>query len=137
MQHWSNIHFVMKKHCSSTIRKVYFIKNGLMPSMSANGMKRQQSMIFLRLKKNRTILSLFQSADNSTSFIMMHFLLLCNRNYGQKKFFKKLCPMLYPGGILVTYCSKSDVRRAMQAAGFIIEKIPGPRGKREMVRALK
>lgn len=54
-----------------------------------------------------------------------------------EEIFKKLCPMLYPGGILVTYCSKSDVRRAMQAAGFIIEKIPGPRGKREMVRALK
>jgi tRNA U34 5-methylaminomethyl-2-thiouridine-forming methyltransferase MnmC len=49
--------------------------------------------------------------------------------------FKKLVDMLLPGGILVTYCSKGDVRRAMMAAGFIIEKIPGPKGKREMVRA--
>jgi tRNA U34 5-methylaminomethyl-2-thiouridine-forming methyltransferase MnmC len=52
-----------------------------------------------------------------------------------KEIFEKLHSMMTPGGVLVTYCSKSDVRRAMQAAGFTIEKIPGPRGKREMVRA--
>jgi len=54
-----------------------------------------------------------------------------------KEIFEKLYNMLLPGGILVTYCSKSDVRRAMQAAGLIVEKIQGPRGKREMVRARK
>jgi len=51
--------------------------------------------------------------------------------------FEKMFAMLEPGGILVTYCSKGDVRRAMQAAGFIVEKLPGPRGKREMTRALR
>jgi tRNA U34 5-methylaminomethyl-2-thiouridine-forming methyltransferase MnmC len=51
--------------------------------------------------------------------------------------FEKLYGLLSIEGILVTYCSKGDVRRAMQAAGFSIEKIPGPRGKREMVRAEK
>ena len=51
--------------------------------------------------------------------------------------FKKLFDNMNAGGILVTYCSKGIVRRAMQAAGFSIEKIPGPPGKREMVRATK
>lgn len=51
-----------------------------------------------------------------------------------EEIFKKLYSMLLPGGILVTYCSKGDVRRAMQSAGFVVEKIPGPPGKREMVR---
>ncbi|HEX2630896.1 MAG TPA: tRNA (5-methylaminomethyl-2-thiouridine)(34)-methyltransferase MnmD [Chitinophagaceae bacterium] len=51
--------------------------------------------------------------------------------------FEKLYNLLLPGGILVTYCSKSDVQRAMKAAGFGIEKIPGPPGKREMIRAVK
>ncbi len=51
--------------------------------------------------------------------------------------FEQLYGMLTPGGILVTYCSKATVRRAMQAAGLMVEKIPGPRGKREMVRARK
>jgi tRNA U34 5-methylaminomethyl-2-thiouridine-forming methyltransferase MnmC len=52
-----------------------------------------------------------------------------------EEIFKKLYFMLLPGGILVTYCSKGSVRRAMEAAGFKVEKIPGPPGKREMVRA--
>jgi tRNA U34 5-methylaminomethyl-2-thiouridine-forming methyltransferase MnmC len=51
--------------------------------------------------------------------------------------FEKLYNMLFPGGILVTYCSKGAVRRAMQAAGFTVEKLKGPPGKREMVRARK
>lgn len=52
-----------------------------------------------------------------------------------KEIFEKLYAMLLPGGLLVTYCSKGDVQRAMKAAGFTIEKLPGPPGKREMVRA--
>ena len=51
-----------------------------------------------------------------------------------KDIFEKMFAMLEPGGVLVTYCSKGDVRRAMQAAGFIVEKLPGPKGKREIVR---
>lgn len=51
--------------------------------------------------------------------------------------FKKMYSLLGNNGLLVTYCSKGIVRRAMEAAGFCIQKIPGPPGKREMVRALK
>lgn len=54
-----------------------------------------------------------------------------------KEVFEKLYGMMEPNGILVTYCSKGDVRRAMMAAGFSVEKIAGPPGKREMVRARK
>lgn len=49
--------------------------------------------------------------------------------------FKKLHGMMQPGGALVTYCSKAVVQRALQAAGFTVTKLPGPKGKREMVRA--
>ncbi|HYC40505.1 MAG TPA: tRNA (5-methylaminomethyl-2-thiouridine)(34)-methyltransferase MnmD [Chitinophagaceae bacterium] len=52
-----------------------------------------------------------------------------------QEIFEKLYTWMSPGGILVTYCSKGSVRRAMQAAGFLVEKLPGPVGKREMVRA--
>ena len=51
--------------------------------------------------------------------------------------FAKMFAILAPGGILVTYCSKSYVRRNMQEAGFLITKLPGPHGKRDMVRATK
>ena len=40
-------------------------------------------------------------------------------------------------GILVTYSAKGSVRRAMQAVGFEVERLPGPLGKREMLRAIK
>ncbi|MBD0289134.1 MAG: tRNA (5-methylaminomethyl-2-thiouridine)(34)-methyltransferase MnmD [Flavisolibacter sp.] len=48
--------------------------------------------------------------------------------------FVQLHRMLVPGGVLVTYCAKGAVRRAMQAAGFLMEKLSGPPGKREMLR---
>ncbi|MEN9685770.1 MAG: hypothetical protein RLZZ28_1556 [Bacteroidota bacterium] len=54
-----------------------------------------------------------------------------------RDFFEKLYSLLAPKGILVTYCSKSIVRKAMTDAGFRVTKIPGPWGKREMVRAIK
>lgn len=44
---------------------------------------------------------------------------------------------LRPGGTLVTYAAKGAVRRAMQAVGFMVERLPGPPGKREMLRAIK
>ena len=51
--------------------------------------------------------------------------------------FSKLYEAQTEQGLLVTYCSKGDVRRAMMAAGYRVEKIPGPPGKREMLRARK
>ncbi len=54
-----------------------------------------------------------------------------------REIFEKMYKALAPGGILVTYCSKSEIRRNMTAAGFTVTKIPGPWGKREMVRAQK
>ncbi len=51
--------------------------------------------------------------------------------------FRKMYEALEPGGILVTYSSKVVIQKAMKEAGFTIEKIPGPPGRREMVRAHK
>ena len=41
------------------------------------------------------------------------------------------------GGVMTTYCAKGDVRRAMLAAGFKVEKLQGPPGKRHILRAVK
>ena len=51
--------------------------------------------------------------------------------------FSKMYQALKPKGLLVTYAAAGSVRRAMQAAGFQVEKLPGPPGKREMLRAFK
>ncbi|THH40070.1 tRNA (5-methylaminomethyl-2-thiouridine)(34)-methyltransferase MnmD [Neolewinella litorea] len=42
---------------------------------------------------------------------------------------------LRPGGVLVTYCAKGQFKRNLRAAGFRVEALPGPPGKREMTRA--
>ena len=51
--------------------------------------------------------------------------------------FKKLYNSLNANGVFVTYCCKGQVRRDLITAGFEIEKIPGPPGKREMLRGWK
>lgn len=51
--------------------------------------------------------------------------------------FSKMFAAMNNGGILVTYCAKGVVRRTMQSCGFQVERIPGPPGKREMLRGRK
>jgi tRNA U34 5-methylaminomethyl-2-thiouridine-forming methyltransferase MnmC len=51
--------------------------------------------------------------------------------------FQKMQNALKPGGVLVTYCAKGSVRRAMLDVGLEVERLIGPPGKREMLRASK
>lgn len=51
--------------------------------------------------------------------------------------FRKMYAALKPNGVLVTYAATGAVRRSMLAAGFTVEKLAGPPGKREMLRATK
>lgn len=51
--------------------------------------------------------------------------------------FRKLFACMAPGALLTTYCAKGAVRRMMKEAGYSVERIPGPPGKREMLRAVK
>jgi len=51
--------------------------------------------------------------------------------------FRIMYNALKNNGVLVTYSAKGSVRRAMQAVGFRVERLEGPPGKREMLRASK
>lgn len=51
--------------------------------------------------------------------------------------FNRLYENLNNNGVLVTYSAKGEVKRNLQKCGFIIEKLEGPIGKREMIRARK
>lgn len=55
----------------------------------------------------------------------------------EPKVFEKCYNVLAKNGILVTYCAKGAIKRALKSAGFIIENFPGPPGKREITRAYK
>lgn len=51
--------------------------------------------------------------------------------------FQMLFKALKSNGLLVTYCAKGQVKRDLKAAGFVVECVPGPPGKREMTKAFK
>ena len=51
--------------------------------------------------------------------------------------FEEMYRSLRSGGILVTYSAKGAIRRMMSEVGFRVERLPGPPGKREMLRAIK
>ncbi|MFV0530638.1 MAG: tRNA (5-methylaminomethyl-2-thiouridine)(34)-methyltransferase MnmD [Flavobacteriales bacterium] len=54
-----------------------------------------------------------------------------------QKMFDHMYQLTAKNGILITYAAKGSVRRAMIQSGFKIERLPGPPGKREMLRAQK
>jgi len=51
--------------------------------------------------------------------------------------FRRLFTALKNGGVLVTYSARGEVRRNLKAVGFTVDRLPGPEGKREMIRAIK
>ncbi len=55
----------------------------------------------------------------------------------EKPILHNMYDALKPQGIWVTYSCKGSVRRDLLDIGFQVEKIPGPPGKREMLRAVK
>jgi tRNA U34 5-methylaminomethyl-2-thiouridine-forming methyltransferase MnmC len=42
-----------------------------------------------------------------------------------------------PGGVLTTYSAKGKVKRSLISVGYRVEKLPGPPGKREFLRAIR
>jgi len=55
----------------------------------------------------------------------------------EEKLFLSLYDAMNCQATLATYCAKGVVRRALQHAGFSVERLPGPPGKREVLRAVK
>lgn len=54
-----------------------------------------------------------------------------------EEIFDRLYSFCNRDAILTTYCAKGVVRRMLQRAGFRVERLPGPPGKREILRATK
>lgn len=54
-----------------------------------------------------------------------------------QEMFEKIASGVKQGGVLVTYSTKGIVKRNLKQAGFSIEKLPGPKGKREILRATR
>jgi len=50
---------------------------------------------------------------------------------------KKCLDTLKSGGVLVTYCARGQLKRDLRNLGCEVQTLPGPPGKKEMVRAIK
>lgn len=91
---------------------------------------------FKLIKRKQT----FQTIKDSEQFDLIYFDAFGARvqpELWEESIFIKMYEALKSRGILVTYSAKGSVRRAMQSVGFKVERLPGPPGKREMLRAVK
>lgn len=91
---------------------------------------------FSILKKKQSFLEI----NDENSFHLIYFDAFGARVQPElwtEQIFKKMYKALKKDGVLVTYSAKGSVRRAMQSVGFVVERLPGPPGKREMLRARK
>ena len=82
----------------------------------------------------------FQDIQNENAYDLIYFDAFGARVQPElwtEHIFKIMYKALKPNGVLVTYSVNGRARRAMQSVGFLVEKLPGPPGKREMTRALK
>jgi tRNA U34 5-methylaminomethyl-2-thiouridine-forming methyltransferase MnmC len=54
-----------------------------------------------------------------------------------KALFAGIAAVTKKNGILVTYSAKGEVKRNLRTCGFDVTLMPGPPGKRQMIRAVK
>lgn len=99
--------------------------------------ERVQAAPFFELQKYETTLDAFVPGEMYHVIFYDAFAPRVQPELWTAVVFEKLYSMLEPGGVLVTYCAKGEVKRHLKAAGFRVETLPGPPGKREMTRALK
>ena len=85
----------------------------------------------------------FSNPDNLTTY--SHFDVIYFDAFAPEKqpemwtqqIFDKLFSLCNINAVITTYCAKGSVRRMLEAAGFTVERLPGPPGKREILRGRK
>ena len=90
---------------------------------------------FVLLKRNTDLLD-FRTTNKYNVVYFDAFAPDLQSELWSEQIFVMLHDCMEEDGVLVTYSTKGIVRRALQSAGFMIEKIPGPEGgKKENLRA--
>ncbi|WP_111683486.1 tRNA (5-methylaminomethyl-2-thiouridine)(34)-methyltransferase MnmD [Winogradskyella tangerina] len=92
---------------------------------------------FFKLEKQQKF---FKDINDENTFDIIYFDAFGARvqpDLWTENIFKLMFKAMKNNGVLVTYSAKGSVRRAMEAVGFKVERLPGPPGKREMLRARK
>jgi tRNA U34 5-methylaminomethyl-2-thiouridine-forming methyltransferase MnmC len=92
---------------------------------------------FFKLTKQQKY---FQAIDDVNKYDLIYFDAFgagTQPDLWTEEIFEKMYIAIRNNGVLVTYAAKGSVRRAMLQVGFKVERLPGPPGKREMLRATK
>lgn len=95
---------------------------------------------FILKKMNVSLEKFITRVDNDSAYDLIYydaFAPSAQPHLWTPEVFNFLYKKLNKGGVLTTYCAKGQVKRDLKSAGFHIESLPGPPGKREMTRALK
>lgn len=92
---------------------------------------------FFELLKKEVDLASYQHSDRFDIIYFDAFAPEDQPEMWEESIFTQLFELLNRGGVLVTYCSKTIVRKALLKVGFEVTKLPGPRGKREVIRAVR
>jgi tRNA U34 5-methylaminomethyl-2-thiouridine-forming methyltransferase MnmC len=82
----------------------------------------------------------FQDIQDKNAFNLIYFDAFGYRvqpELWSTEIFKNMFEALKDNGILVTYAARGVVKRSMQEVGFIVKKVAGPPGKREMMIGFK
>ncbi len=82
----------------------------------------------------------FQDVKDNNAFDLIYFDAFGYRvqpELWSTEIFKKMFESLKDTGVLVTYAARGVVKRSMQEVGFVVKKVPGPPGKREMMIGFK
>lgn len=93
---------------------------------------------YFSLKKYHTSIQEFAGDENSFDLVYYDaFGPRAQPEMWDKLIFLHLFRLLRNNGLFVTYCAKGQVRRDLAEVGFQMERLPGPPGKREMLRGQK
>ncbi len=88
-------------------------------------------------EKRRTPIQQFEQKDAFDLIYFDAFAPQAQPELWTDEVFARLFNSLRPEGALVTYCAQGEFKRSLKRAGFVVERLQGPPGKREMTRALK
>ncbi len=133
-----------KRKLSYTGLEAFPLEEGLTAELSYDASKLHQLPweesvevnTFFDFKKMNLKLQDFETQDKYNLIYYDAFAPESQPELWTQEIFEKLASMMLGGGVLVTYCSKGYVQRNLKAAGFKVEKHPGPPRKREVLRAI-
>lgn len=91
---------------------------------------------YFTLEKHHTLLQNFETSHRFGVVYYDAFAPAAQPELWTQEVFEKIASWLNPNAHLTTYCSKGYVQRNLKAAGFRIQKHPGPGRKREVLRAI-